>query len=413
VIVVVDGIGIQSLGFGAPHIARQLGIPIAAFSSIFTASLLGAITGAFGTVALSGRFGRKQMLIASLGLIAVFSYLTTQCTTLPEFLIVRFLEGIGLGAAVPNVMAISCEYSPRRTRGTIVGTLYAGSPMGGMIVGFLSASLIPLYGWESIFTVAAVLPIILAVATYFWVPESLQYLSGRPASDGRFATMSRYLTGGDDTYSYASKSDAPKKAPFKELFAHGRAKITMLAWVPFFMGPMLLVVLAFWMPTLLERAGITAAEAARITALWNMGCTFGTVLGGFLIDKKGPYLVLPITLSCAACAIALLGVAVVSPPLLVVCAIAAGFFLASSASGLLALGGLLYPGSLGVTGVGVAYAVGRVGQLVGPLIVGGLIASGLTEKLIFVGCALPGVVGVIAILFLRKVAGAKPRQAPA
>ena len=102
----------------------------------------------------------------------------------------RVLAGLGLGAILPNITALIGEYSPSRHRVTTMMIVTNGFTIGAMIGGFLSAWLIPAYGWRSVFVVGGVVPLLLLPAMFAWLPESL----GRDERRERFRSRGSLMT---------------------------------------------------------------------------------------------------------------------------------------------------------------------------------------------------------------------------
>lgn len=401
-IVVIDGFDTQAIGFAASAISQSLDIPLSSFGPVFSAGLFGAMLGAISLGPLADRFGRKPVLLSSIVLFSVFTVLTVLCTSVIEFSAARFIAGLGLGGAIPNVIALCSEYSPKRSRGMAIGLLYAGFPLGGMISGLLTAKLIPSFGWESIFLVGGLAPIVLIAITWSLLPESWQHLARKKNESSHFRRLMKQL---DPDYSIDRKYVLNEKkisgVAVRQLFAEGRGGSTLLLWVPFFMIMLMLIVMVIWTPSLLKQAGITLEQAAIITALINLGSAIGTALIGRLIDKVGPYHIIPVVILLGALSIAPIGYLGGLPFVMAASAIAGGFFVGSAASGLLVLAALTYPASMRATGVGWAYSVGRVGQVVGPLVAGWMLLNGVKVEHIFVYCMVPAAISIFALLWIR------------
>jgi AAHS family 4-hydroxybenzoate transporter-like MFS transporter len=87
-----------------------------------------------------------------------FSLLTAFATSLNQLTLLRFLTGLGLGAAMPNAATLMSEYAPERRRALLVNLMFVGFPMGSSLGGFLSAWMIPHYGWQSVLVLGGVMP---------------------------------------------------------------------------------------------------------------------------------------------------------------------------------------------------------------------------------------------------------------
>lgn len=81
------------------------------------------------------------------------------------------MTGVGLGAALPNLIALTSEAAGPRFRGTAVSLMYCGVPIGAALaatLGFAGANL----AWQTVFWVGGVVPLILVPLLMRWLPES-------------------------------------------------------------------------------------------------------------------------------------------------------------------------------------------------------------------------------------------------
>lgn len=134
-VALLDGFDVLAIGIAAPPMAPTLHVAPNQFGAVFSAGLLGLMLGAFGLGPIADRVGRKRVLIASTALFGAFTLCTPLASSLDELLSLRLLAGIGLGGAMPSFISLVAEYVPRAQRGTLIGPLYAGIPLGGVIVG--------------------------------------------------------------------------------------------------------------------------------------------------------------------------------------------------------------------------------------------------------------------------------------
>lgn len=416
-IVLMDGFDTQAIGFAAKAMSSSLDIAIALFGQVFSAGLLGAMLGAFLLGPLADRFGRRWLLAAAIVVFSVFSLLTPHASTLPELLLVRFLAGLGLGGAIPNLLALSAEYTPRPMRGMMTGVLYAGFPLGGAVGALASSYIVPHYGWPALFYLGGALPLGLALLVIVGLPESLPFLlrrkDGQEAVRAIVARIAGQPSASDRQVTYVDAEERVRGLPFRELLSGGRLVATLLLWTGFFMCFVLLIVLVLWTPALLRGEGVGEHDAALVVALINLGSVAGTAAGGRLVDRFGPYLTLPPLFLLGALSVSVLGYATGSLPALALAATLSGIFLGAGSSGLLGLAVLSYPSGMRATGVGWAMALGRMGQVSGPLVVGALLASGFGIKAIFVCSAVPAAIAAAAILVLRVVRAAPTAQGDA
>src|SRR5271157_450758 len=175
----LDGFDTQAIGYTAPAIAAVIHLPMPQFGQVGSAGLVGAAIGALSFGPLADLFGRKWFMIIAMIVFAVFSYLTAQSGSLNELLAYRFFAGLGLGGVTPAFLAMGAELAPKRLRDVFVTVLFASFPGGGLIGSLTSAWVIPTFGWQSVFYIGAVAPIVIAIILVIWLPESIRFLLAR------------------------------------------------------------------------------------------------------------------------------------------------------------------------------------------------------------------------------------------
>jgi AAHS family 4-hydroxybenzoate transporter-like MFS transporter len=144
-VLLLDGFDTQCIGFLAPSISETLAIPLKNFGPVFSAGLIGLMIASMGMGPIADRLGRKWPVVLSALTFALFALLTARSTSLNELIIFRFLTGLGLGGAMPNVVALTSEYSPKRLQAVFVGMLFVGMPLGALVGGLVSYKMIPLW----------------------------------------------------------------------------------------------------------------------------------------------------------------------------------------------------------------------------------------------------------------------------
>ena len=377
-VAMLDGLDLQSIGLAAPAMGGELHIAPQAFGPVFSAALAGLALGAFLFGPVADRAGRKRVLVGATFCFGFFTLATAYAGSLPELLACRFLAGVGLGGAMPSFISLTSEYVPKARRAAVVSLLWAGFPLGGVVGGLLGSRIIPAYGWQSIFVVGGVLPILLSMLLAIALPESVSFLVATGKSEDRIGRTLRRIfpdvsTAGEIRFEFV-KEIAPR-ATVLQLFRSGRAAVTLLLWASFFFAFMILVTNSSWSPILLRRVGIAAEQSALALALFNFGSLFGSAAAGMLLNRFGTLRVLPPTLTLGALAYATVGW---SAPSLDAVMIAQGLFgllLGCASSGLIALSAIYYPVAIRSTGVGWATGIGRLGSVAGPLAVGQMVGA--------------------------------------
>jgi AAHS family 4-hydroxybenzoate transporter-like MFS transporter len=407
-IVFMDGFDAQSMGFVAPALAADLGIARSALGPLFSSGLLGMTLGALAFGWLADRVGRKPVLIACTLIFGVGSLLCAWAGSYDTLLVFRILTGLGLGGAMPNTIALTAEYTPKRIRATTVMIMFCGVTLGAAAGGFASAALIEHFGWRSIFVLGGALPCAAALLAAFVLPESLRFLVLRQAPAQRIARIVRKVAPAAATATAFTLGEAPAQASsVRELFAEHRAVITLLVWLIFFMSLLDLYFLNNWLPTIMTQTGISLETAAIVTALFQLGGTVGALTLGRRMDRNGSFSVLAFAYGAACLAVLAIGSAGALAALAVTIFVA-GFCVIGGQAGSNALASDFYPTAIRSTGVGWALGVGRIGSILGPFVGGWLLATAVDFRHVFWAAAVPpflaccAALGAAAILRRRE-----------
>jgi AAHS family 4-hydroxybenzoate transporter-like MFS transporter len=398
VISMVDGFDTQVIALAANGIAQQFGTNVADFGPIFGIGLFGGLVGAIVSGLAGDRFGRKPALIASVAVVALGSLATPFTETTTTLLIVRFITGLGLGGALPSVIALTSEYAPVRRRAATVALMFCGFPLGAVVGGLLSTVLIPNYGWTSVFWLGGLVPVVLLPIIIFAIPESVRFLSMR--SDKR--ALARVLKRLRLPAEYAPSiqpAPAENRAPLPSLFTHGRALGTLMLWLILLLSLLMTYFLTNWIPIVATQNGQDARIGILGAVMLNVGSIVGSiVLGRFVRARPAATIVAGYLLG--AVAIAAIGQVAHSAPGLLITTFLAGFFAIGAQLCTVGLCATFYSDALRATGVGSAMGVARLGAILGPVIGGVLLAAGVSTPVVFLVIAIVSVVAALAMLLM-------------
>src|SRR5215469_15264846 len=279
--VLMDGFDAQAMGFVAPSLLQQWRISRVALSPILSSGLVGMLVGALLFGPLGDRLGRKRILVFCTLWFGIGSLLTARVNSVEPMLWLRLVTGFGLGGAMPNATALTSEYMPRRLRATGVMLMFFGFSMGAAIGGFAAAGLISRYGWQAVFVLGGLLPLVTAIALLIALPESIRFLLLKGGEEQRVASLLRQVA--PDAPAAASCARVEKRQagfPVSELFTERRAGTTLLLWVIFFMSLLDLYFLNSWLPTVIHDAGVPLGQAITITALFQVGGAAAAIVLG-------------------------------------------------------------------------------------------------------------------------------------
>ncbi|MDH7799061.1 MULTISPECIES: MFS transporter [unclassified Beijerinckia] len=399
-----DGFDTQSIGPSASAIAADLGIPVSSFGTIFSMSQVSFLIGALAFGPIGDRYGRRPVLIAMTLLFGVASLLTAFSNSYWLLLVSRFLGGLGLGGASPTFVSLAASYVPRALRARVITGMWAAVPFGGMLGSFVAALLIPETGWRPVFLIGGVLPLLVCVLLVVALPESLDTLvaRGRGTAGQVAAIVAKLRPDLADLGSrqFVRSGQLPVGAPIRDLFTQGRAASTLALWLASFLGWLIIVVVAFWTPPLMQKAGMSTEAAASILGIENIGGVIGTCFIGFAIDRLGAFRALFWSFCFAATMLLGLGICAPAFGASAVFAAVLGFFASGSAAGLIALSATLYPSHMRGTGVGWALGIGRIGSILGPLAVGHFLFPYWSVATIYAVLFVPALAAACTVIFL-------------
>ena len=336
--VVLDGADNQLLANAIPAMMREWDLPRAAFANASAAAPFGMILGGLAGGILGDRIGRTKALLASVVSFAVLTGLIAFVSDLTTLTIVRFLAGIGLGGAMPNAAALTAEVVPAKHRPVAITMTIVCIPLGGVLAGYVSAEIIPAYGWRTLFAAGGIVPILLVLAVFKILPESPSFLA------------------------------SAKGGSIRDLIAPDLRRDS-LALVGAFGSCLLAIWMAFlWIPAMLTdpAIGFTQPEASFALSLFNFGGVGGALLGALLIQRMGSRVALLLISAAAVCAAIGLAWTPLDPRApfnTQVMFTIAGALMNAVQAPMYALAAHVFPTAIRSTGVGTTVAVGRVGNV--------------------------------------------------
>jgi len=416
-----DGFDISALSFAIPELAREWGVPGPSFRYATIASNVGVLIGAPLLGYIGDRFGRRVAIVLGSVIFGVFTLAISQAHSVDQVTVMRFLTGIGIGGLMPNTIALNAEISPRRWRATLVVLMFTGITLGSGTPGAVAGLLVPKFGWEILFIVGGVVPLVVAACLWFVLPESVKFLAKRPDRRAELIKIVRAMrpdlqiasdtifvapppadekartapTSGTVTPAAAAQASDAGFLGYKEIFRGSLKFITPLLWICFATTLMANFFLNSWIPLILEGNGLTPKEAAFASAGYHVGGTAGGLIVSLLLNRYG-YSAIVALFVLAPIAIFSMGLEGNSHAMTALITCVAGFAVLGVQFGNNACAGLIYPTEARSNGVGFALGIGRLGAIIGPLVGAELIARKTPIGELFGWASLPMIVGAVA-----------------
>ncbi|WIM67194.1 MFS transporter [Corynebacterium breve] len=394
----LDGFDLVAMAYSANAISDQFGIGPSALGWLLSSALIGVGIGALFLGPAADRFGRRRLILIAVIIDIVGLTMTGLATAFPTLLFWRVVTGIGVGGILACITVVTSEYSNRKYRGLAMAIYASGYGIGASICGALAARFIPTIGWEWIFFTGAILSAIGLLLTLVILPESVDYLSNRRDLDSVRRVSRRIGHGADVELNPVIVAD---KTPIRELVSDRFWPVTLRLWIAFCFVNFGFAFANSWTPKLLSESGLSAQQGIIGGIMISFGGTIGSLIFGALTTKI-PARNLLITFSILGAG-ALVGFIYSTslPGVMFTLGVLVGMLLNGCVTGMYTITPAAYPSRLRATGVGTALAVGRIGAVLGPLIIGYLAEAGWTPQALYVSAAAVFVLTAFALAGLR------------
>jgi AAHS family 4-hydroxybenzoate transporter-like MFS transporter len=407
VIMLTDGYDLLAASYGAPALIAAWHLHPEELGPMFSASPLGMVIGCPLLGWLGDRIGRRRTVMLGTVIFGVFTLFCSRAHSVEQLMVLRFITGMGLGGMLPNIVALNAEFAPRRARAMLVVLMFMGVTVGSTLPALVVAA-VPTYGWQELYVVGGVVPLVLVVVLAIWLPESIKFLALREGKEPRvrlerlIRKLRPDLALSPDTVFVSSESRHGFGVPIAELFDDGLHWITPLLWLLIVNALLANYFLYSWMPVLFRTNGFSPSQAALTTACYYVGGVAGGLTVSRQIDRRGlPPLIFFFALSCPA--VACIGLPYLTPLAVAGVVFLAGFCVVGVTLGLNATSGLIYPTRMRAAGAGWAFGVGRLGGIAGPMLGAWLISMHLPTSQIFSAPAVPLAIGAVGCFVLMRL----------
>jgi putative MFS transporter len=358
----------------------QIGLMI---SAGFLGQLLGALL--FGWIA--ERYGRMTAMIWSIALFGIMSLVCALAWDYNSLLVFRTIQGIGLGGEVPVAAVFISELAKAQGRGRFVLLYELVFPIGLVAASLVGLWVVPHLGWQYMFVIGA-LPALLTLVLRSLLPESPRWLAVR----GRDAEAQAAMTLIETETQKAAGRPLPPPKPVVSTFYLRR---TLVVWVIWFSSYFVNYGLSIWLPTVYRTVFKLPLDVSlRYGLITQAAGLLGTLICALAIDHVGRRLWF--ALSFAAAAIALAALALFPAPTaeqVLACMTVAYFFISTINIGVYLYTPELYPTRVRALGVGAATAWLRFASMIGPTVVGMMLAGGLPS--VFVTFAIVAAIAAV------------------
>ncbi|MDF7658244.1 aromatic acid/H+ symport family MFS transporter [Erwiniaceae bacterium L1_54_6] len=401
IVVALDGMDIALMGFIAPTLKTAWGVSNHQLGVVISAALVGLALGAVVAGPLADRFGRRLLILQSVLFFGIWTLATAMAQNIEQMMLFRFLTGLGLGAAMPNVGTLVAEYAPERRRSFIITVVFCGFTFGAASGGFAASWLLPRYDWHAVMLLGGVLPLVVLPFLLRGLPESVRFLISRRAPAARIhAILDRMLPGAVHANSHFQSAEPPaaRRGAMSTVVSRRYLFGSLMLWGGYFMGLFLVYLIGSWLPSLVHTLGMSVTEAAIITAMYQAGGTLGSLFAGWLMDRVNANLALAVIYFCGGIAIIALGFSPAQVGLMSGIAFCSGFCFNGANTGMNALSASFYPTHARATGSSWMHGVGRAGAILSAFVGAELLSLGWSFSHIFLMLAFPAVLTTVMLV---------------
>lgn len=254
--------------------------------------LVGAIIGAFGSGALTDRYGRKTILVFVALFFAVSCAATALATSSVFFIAARLTGGLAVGAASVLSPMYVAEVAPARNRGTLVSIYQLTIVLGILISYTINYGLHDIENnWRWMFA-TGVIPSVLFFVGLLFIPESPRWLYKAGREEEALVVLTRI--GGSETAKAEISEIAESLKLHKssttiaDLFHKSSLKVVAVGFVLAVLVQVSGInTIVDYAPKILLKAGVEIKNALLQTSLIGLINGVFTFVAIFLIDKAG------------------------------------------------------------------------------------------------------------------------------
>ncbi|NIK76888.1 putative MFS transporter [Paenibacillus castaneae] len=370
-----DAMDVGILSFIVAALSVEWGLGAQQIGMLTAINSIGMAVGAAVAGSLADRYGRKSILLWTLLIFSVASGLSALATSFIVLCLLRFITGFGLGGELPVASTLVSESVPAKDRGRAIVLLESFWAGGWILAALISYFIIPAYGWRMAFVIGA-LPVFYAV-----------YLRRSIQDSPRFVAQQHIKLS--------------LKERLASIWSVKNRRSTIALWILWFTVVFSYYGMFLWLPTVMVMKGYDLVRSFQYVLIITLAQLPGYFTAAYFIEKFGRKFVLVTYLLLTACSAIWFSNAD-SAGMLIAAGMSLSFFNLGAWGAMYAYTPELYPTAVRATGVGFAASFGRVGGVIGPYLVGMLVAKGASIAAVFVVFFVAIVIGAFTVLFVGK-----------
>jgi len=409
--VAIEGFDTIVMAFIAPAVSHEWQLPPAASAPLVALGLVGLLVGSIVGGMMADRVGRRAVGIAAIAWFGIAALASSEAQSIVQLVILRFITGLGVGAAMPASSAIVAEYSPDRSRSAMLASLFCGFLFGAAAAGFVTSFAISALGWRGMLALSGALPLCVAGLFVWQVPESPLYMvASRKSNAAVQRVVAKLFPAADHSrLHFVIAAPAGSKRGSLALVGTEYRLGTVLTWIAEFAGYLVFFLVGSWLPTHLKQTGLSMHEASQVSSMFQFGALGGSVLFAFLVRRYNVAAIICGAFGAGSLLVVALGLAEATSWHANVVFLA-GLAIGGPLTCVNTIPGIFYPTALRASGGGWTVAIGRLGSIIGSSLIGLIIVSGWSYLLVCALLSIPLVIASACMARMARVLDAQRRQ---
>ena len=398
----LDGFDVLSISFASPGISAEWDIDRAALGVVLSMELIGMALGSIFLGRLADRIGRRPTILCCLVLMTIGMFMVTTVSTIMQLSIWRVITGLGIGGMLATTNALTSEFANARSRHLCISLMVVGYPVGAVIGGSITAQLLKTYDWRVVFYLGSFLTASIIPFVYFYVPESIHWLTHKRPKDALVkinSTLKRMGHGIIETLPESVQNKTER--PISSIFSAELIAKTLLMTSAYFFHIITFYFVLKWIPKIVVDMGFHASAAAGVLVWANVGGAIGGALFGFLTLKYNVKILTIVILLLSVVVVTLFGRSPANIDTLSMLCAFTGFCTNAGVVGLYAMFAQVYPSHVRATGTGFSIGLGRGGAVAAPIFAGFLFVSGISVPVVAMIMATGSIIAAVMLMMLR------------
>lgn len=241
----------NNIGFAQLQMKHDLSLTDAAYSLGAVFFFIGYVLFEVPSNMLLHKFGARKTFARIMFLWGSVSVLMVVVSSTTQFYTLRFLLGVFEAGFFPGIVFYLTYWFPARRRAGALSVFYAGVAVAGVLGGLVSGWIMRgmdgvhgIHGWQWMLAIEGAPAVILGIVAFFYLKDNPSVASWLSAGEKRRLA---------ETLAFDSK---PSEHSHSFLAALSNKYVYIFAFVYFCLTSAMLLLL-FWMPTMIKEFGIT------------------------------------------------------------------------------------------------------------------------------------------------------------